>query len=113
MTGKCPCCGQPLIPSKKLVVSLDDNCILFNGYSCSLTCIETSIMYVLNQGGMEWVDAGRIFLGVYGGGDQPGNNCLSAHMSHIRRKLEAAGMDIVIESTQRHSGEMNAYRLRY
>ena len=112
MTDLCPCCAQPLPPSDKLVVSLDENCILFDGRQCALTVTETDLMFVLNKGGMEWVDSGQIFLSVYGGGDIPSGACLRTHMTHIRHKLDAAGMDITIESTQRHSGEMNAYRLR-
>jgi len=113
MTSLCPCCHEPLRDTDALVVSLDENCVMYRGIVCHLTAIETEIMHCLHQGSPEYSDVGRIFLAVYGGGALPDGGCLRTHMTHIRRKMEAAEMDIQIESTQRLRGEMNAYRLRY
>jgi len=70
-------------------------------------------MECLHRGGLNFTDIGRIFLAVYGGGDIPTGSCIRGHFTHIRKKLESAGIDITIEPSGVRGGGMKSYRLRY
>jgi len=67
-------------------------------------------MYVLQKGGHDYTDVGRIYIAVWGASDPPNDDCLRAHFSHIRSKISDLG--IQIESAGVRGGGMHKYRLR-
>jgi len=113
MNDLCPCCHEPLPEMDMLVVSLDENCIVYKGVVCQLTPIETEIMYCLDKGAPEYTDVGRIYLAVWGASDPPNDSSLRAHFSHMRDKFVSSMVDIKIESAGVRGGGMHKYRLRY
>ena len=110
---QCPTCYQPLPAHMDVTVSLDENCLIWQGIRCDLTPNETVVAYVLQKAGREWAHIDRIMAALYGFGEQADDGVVRVYFSHIRSKLRDKQIPIEIESAGRRGGGMHKYRLKY
>lgn len=111
MNDLCPCCFRELPDGGDLVIDLDANFLIYNGYCIELTGTEAEVLYVLRKAAPRWVSIDALMMGVYGYLDgAPCSSSLRNHISNIRRKV--ASLPITLEVSGRQGAGKN-YRLIY
>lgn len=94
MTAVCPCCGQPVDPSR-LIVDLNTNQATRNGVTARLSPRMSEILIVLNATWPGTVRHDRLLQRIYGADCGPEDTItIRVHMSKIRQLVRPLGVGI-------------------